>query len=319
MQRVCFKVCRDGDESFLVKSESSQHLPCSSYDDIDALSRYMVPSYSRPRVFQVVEFQQRLCLVCSCSLFQKSRYPCRHIYSVLGRTPIPSDAIVRYHKVYRYCYGQEDVVLNQKFEAAMANEPPGPVFLGSDLPITPSDMIPSAFALTLPSKSPVLHSDSRWKATTQLESIVVSTQEVSQAAPSCSQRQTQEIGLSQAAAEDDDFPETDYDWDSYKENIAGTSNTAGKKRDNYRDMHSYFVQLVKLADADSEATTVMRKGILDTLESVRMLVAEKRAQTNTNTLTNGGIISSCLELERSQTSKRKRPFGSLPAKNRKKY
>jgi hypothetical protein len=68
-------------------------------------------------------------------------------------------------------------------------------------------------------------------------------------------------------------------------------------------------QKPKIADGSYEAYKIFQLVIPKLLEDMRSAAAEDMKQTG-HRMSDGGAVSSCLELERCLKSKRKRPFGS---------
>lgn len=280
---------------------------------------------------KVIEFQEHSHLECSCGLFQRCGYPCRHIYSVLGRPPTPSDVILRYHKTFRYHYRRGRVEVDQKFDAILDNEPPGPIFTGSEMVVNPSWEVESFWTFTLPDKPPQVEISSCWAPVTS-ESMP------RHESSSVLERQSQEVGMSQATAaeidqKDDtpDFPFVDEELLPFH-NKAKTSSTAHHAKQNcYSFLQPYFQEMAKLGEVNAEMYDEMKQLVVEATESLRkkaagMMVRKGQAVTDPNNGTDpnkngigdfcsdtgslGGIVSSSLELERRHKSVRKRPFHS---------
>jgi len=91
---------------------------------------------------------------------------CRHIYKVLGQKPKAIDAVIHWHKVYRYFYLRSEKLI-AKFEEALDNEPPGPMCclpVGSNWPVGEGDKVRSYFDET--PGCALIQRNNRWYSST---------------------------------------------------------------------------------------------------------------------------------------------------------
>ena len=284
-------VAREGSLTYLVKSTSV--ISVNEAYDHDDFPNYIIPCYSRVRVVNVVNFQGSLYLMCSCGLFQRFGYPCADIYAVLSRPPQPSDAILRYHKEYSHFYGRDhsdketnNLLLNKKFQevfdTAIANEPPGPLYSDQGLPIAQTDQLAN-FKKMLPPATVVLRP----------ESLEVDCND-------SGNNSDDDMNI-----EDSSAPCKD------KEDLLLSRRSAWLQNDFYKDSHSWYTEISKLADGSFKAYEIVKDGMSRLLEEARTAAAEgMRERQGVSSRIGSGAVSSCLELERSLKSKRKRPFGS---------
>ena len=63
---------------------------------------------------------------CSCGFYDQQLLPCRHMYRILAREPLPSDAGLRWHKLFHATF-MEDRDMTLIMKGAMKNEPRGPI------------------------------------------------------------------------------------------------------------------------------------------------------------------------------------------------
>lgn len=116
------KCFRSGEWEFLVKHSLDQDGGQSNLEEEDrTLSRkerasyrckHFIPRFERTRVVKLVletstHMPQQLVMKCSCNLWQTHGYCCRHIYALLDRTPVETDAKIRWWNVYYHAYGQD--------------------------------------------------------------------------------------------------------------------------------------------------------------------------------------------------------------------
>ena len=75
--------------------------------------KYIIPRFERTRVVKLVQMPDGTwVLECSCRLFTTSGHACRHVYRVLNRHPVLSDANVRWQNGYCQHYGRNDQLTN---------------------------------------------------------------------------------------------------------------------------------------------------------------------------------------------------------------
>jgi len=67
-------------------------------------SAWIIPRFHRTRVVELIEQDELLLMICSCGHFQRTGLPCRHMYRVLIRLPVQTDAMVRWWKQYTLLY-----------------------------------------------------------------------------------------------------------------------------------------------------------------------------------------------------------------------
>ena len=321
-QSCSYQVCRSSAGSFLVKHKPyAVHPAAPTWHDVDAFTQYMVPRYCRTRVVKVIEFQEHSHLECSCGLFQRCGYPCRHIYSVLDRPPTPSDVILRYHKTFRYHYHRGRVEVDQKFDAILDNEPPGPIFTGSEMVVNPSWEVEPFWTFTLPDKPPQVEISSRWAPVTS-ESMP------RHESSSVLERQSQEVGMSQATAaefdQNDDVDTPDFPFDdlellpfhnkahasdnsdgaksnqSPQQNQKASSTAHRAKQNCYSFLQPYFQEMAKLGEVNAEMYDEMKQLVVEATESLRkkaagMMVRKGQAviDPNNDTDPNNGIGGFC--------------------------
>lgn len=123
---------------------------------------YFVPKYERTRVVSIVVKEDKQFLQCSCGKFERHGFPCRHIYAVLKRKPMPYDVIARFHKSYESHY-LVDQKYTEHYDALLSNEMPGPPVEQSDLLQTEIDeSIPTAVIDSLPNHELLLSRACKW-------------------------------------------------------------------------------------------------------------------------------------------------------------
>jgi hypothetical protein len=315
-------VAKEDGSTFLVKSTSTMSVSKSC--DHDDFPNYVIPSYSRVRVVKVVLCRQSLYLTCSCGLFERFGYPCADIYAVLRRPPQPSDVSLRYHKEFSHFYLRDtsdagcSKTVDESFETAMANEPPGPLYSDPGLLIAPSAQL-REFKNLLTTAIPVLRPESKWSSDSPEANnvlllpsgLLATAHQPSHIQLPLQQHHIQEVTLSQAAKQE--LLEEDFDDNnacSDNENYLQSSRRdAWLQKDSYKNHYSLFTEMSKLADGSFEAYKIFNDCMLKGLEHMRSAAVEDIKQAG-RSISGPGVISSCLELERSLKSKRKRPFGS---------
>jgi MULE transposase domain/SWIM zinc finger len=170
-----YDVYRQSESSFLVKRKSAQNPPANEKFSLDPKAGcpeqlelnekkmwYFVPQYIRTRIVSISEVSGEQYLRCSCGLFERLGFPCRHIYAVLNRDPMPYDVIPRYHKAFESFY-QIDKAYTDYYDVLLQNELPGPPMEGSALlQMEISAFIPPAILASTPDQPPVVRIACKW-------------------------------------------------------------------------------------------------------------------------------------------------------------
>ena len=84
---------------------------------VNARASWFVPTFQRTRVVRVSKQHGVSVATCSCHCFARMGYCCRHIYAVLTRKPLYTDASIRYWNIYEFRYKGSDKELTQKLKA----------------------------------------------------------------------------------------------------------------------------------------------------------------------------------------------------------
>jgi SWIM zinc finger len=137
------------------------------------MKKKFIPQFERTRVVQIGIENQDEFLHCSCGLFQRMGFPCRHIYKILERKPIPQDLILRYHVAYQYFYQNPRYADgNELFENARESQAKGPAITRTLLESIPiKETIPEKFLKTMPGFTPVISKNSIWHQQQQLHEV----------------------------------------------------------------------------------------------------------------------------------------------------
>jgi SWIM zinc finger len=140
---------RSGESSFLVKLKSP-----SKEDE----GKVLIPQFERTRVVEIGFENENGFLSCLCGLFQRMGFPCRHIYRVVDRKPIPQDLIFRYHVAFHYFYQNPRYADGTDlFENAIQNQAKGPLVTLNSLEAIPiEENVPEFFLKTMPGFTPLI-------------------------------------------------------------------------------------------------------------------------------------------------------------------
>jgi MULE transposase domain/SWIM zinc finger len=150
---------RQNESTFLVKALSPEaELPPTHLQEAKYIN-YMVPKFERTRIVNIFCYNGKNYLECSCGYFNRMGLPCRHMYSILKRKPLPCDLILRYHTQFHYFY-QKQIYLdvNDCYNNILCDNLKGPIVEAGkldDIPIT--KVIPNAVIAALPGNIPILH------------------------------------------------------------------------------------------------------------------------------------------------------------------
>jgi hypothetical protein len=123
LQRHCYAVLALSDEegAFWVRRVMHTSPPTTNPLDPDKYWKYVVSGYMRTRKVALVQSPGKSYWSYSCLLFQKARYCCRHIYSVVDRPPTKTDAAIRWWTSYLLHYKRNDGGLYRRLRQT-ANE-----------------------------------------------------------------------------------------------------------------------------------------------------------------------------------------------------
>ena len=84
--------------------------------------KYIIPRFERTRVVKLVQMPDGTwVLVCSCRLLKTRGHACRHVYKVLKRHPVLSDANVRWQNGYCQHYGRNDELTDAYMDLPLEN------------------------------------------------------------------------------------------------------------------------------------------------------------------------------------------------------
>lgn len=151
-----YSFVRESVNSFLVKRTDSfaTTFPSPQTIQVDPnhpdFEHFFVPQYTRTRRVSIID---GTFMKCSCGLFSRCGYPCRHIYAVLNRPPITQDAIPRYHVYFAHLFNRHEA-LTKCYKLEFQKEVPGPPLTEGDIatiegfPICTN--IPESYRISLP-------------------------------------------------------------------------------------------------------------------------------------------------------------------------
>jgi MULE transposase domain/SWIM zinc finger len=135
-----YSVVRESVTSFLVKRSDALAPISVSILRVDPtkpdFEHFIVPQYTRTRRVSIIDGKY---VKCSCGLFSRCGYPCRHIYAVLKRSPRTQDVIPRYHVFYAHLFNRNEALTNYN-KQAFTKEVPGPPL--ADIDIVTIELIP---------------------------------------------------------------------------------------------------------------------------------------------------------------------------------
>jgi len=307
--------------------------------------RFWVPKYQRTRKVQVLFAMSKTYMHCSCGLFQRYGFPCRHIYSVLKRAPMPCDVIPRYHKSFESFYKRNEDI-TKAYDEILRKESPGPLIGPSTALETPiAATIPESVMASLRNKPPVLSLHCAFAQYMEQNNLELHSEQRNETTniPTEMPRLQQEACLSQEAsafnnnhAEDNSFDTTDDEADGNafvmdcNENAdaesiqSGGSSEAktGKRKKDRRNFHnrysSYINELGKMSEWGPKYSTKFGKMIMDAYEwGIKERLAElKQKKKHSNVHHNDDdqmsalMISSHLEGRGPRKAKRLKPIGS---------
>ena len=84
---------------------------------VAARVEWYVPKFERTRVVRVSIEHGVPVASCSCMTYTRKGYCCRHVYAVLTRKPVYTDAHIRYWNIYEFRYKGADKDLTQRLKA----------------------------------------------------------------------------------------------------------------------------------------------------------------------------------------------------------
>lgn len=276
-----YSLLRESETSFLVKRSDSLGPASASIQTIDPNSpdfeHFIVPQYSRTRRVSIVEGKY---MKCSCGLFSRCGYPCRHIYAVLKRPPRTQDTIPRYHVHYSHLFNRHEALTNcykQEFMRAV----PGPPLSNDDLskiaelPICTN--IPDFYLSSLPSRL-LLSSKCFWANNVAIESVSTATsQSTANVAGNAPVRFRQELHLSQASFFDNRINNGDEVADN---DMNGTSGDGDDFDDNFVDGIINNVVSVDQEDVETSVPDIDEEGIKKCIYECETANLEKHNQDN---------------------------------------
>ena len=169
---------RSGEAKFLVKHRreedelEKEHPNMTKKERIHCRCRRYIPRFEKTHIVKLVqesssEMVQQLVLQCSCNLWWTHGHCCRHIYAILQRDPVETDAKIRWWNIFYHAYGRPGrEEISRKLHHIRKHGTP------SGVPLTPEDCqkildwpsdsetIPPFFSSTL--ASPRLRHPSYW-------------------------------------------------------------------------------------------------------------------------------------------------------------
>ena len=86
-------------------------------DRVSARVAWFVPAFERTRVIRIVKEHGVYVANCSCMTYHRKGHCCRHVYAVLTRKPLYTDAHIRYWNIYEFRYKGADKDLTNKLKA----------------------------------------------------------------------------------------------------------------------------------------------------------------------------------------------------------
>jgi hypothetical protein len=122
-----YSYARTESRTWLVRREARQHLKAKTEE---VTIGYPIPKFIRTRRVRLIGDN----LVCSCGFFERLGLPCRHLFYVLQRGPIPEDCATRWRRDYialRYTGSKEYDIA---FKVAKKRETIGPYYDPGDSP-----------------------------------------------------------------------------------------------------------------------------------------------------------------------------------------
>lgn len=124
------------DEYLLFRQDKSTfYVKARSYPDFsDTFLKFIVARFEHTRVVSIHQAASgQYYVVCSCGLHAQFGFGCPHVYKVLDREPLSTDAAARWLLSYILLYMEGDNEFDTKMDRAIDNEPNG-------LYVNPSDL-----------------------------------------------------------------------------------------------------------------------------------------------------------------------------------
>jgi hypothetical protein len=252
--------------------------------------------------------------------------PCRHMYSILKRKPLPCDLILRYHTNFHYFYQKQKYLdIADCYNNILCDTVKGPIVEAGKLDVIPiSQVIPDAVIAALPGNIPILHKNCKWNEQTnaldELPDVPAiddddddddDDDEIQLHVPYQGTRAfSQDVMLSQQVMDE----EVKSTVNNATVNNATVNNEndpslelgQGRKRnyDVYGDFNPLYQDVLKFAEVDQEEYTKLHQAMRDMLaQSLQRQAMKKGPRVTSNT------ISSSLEIENKRVYKRKKPLG----------
>jgi MULE transposase domain/SWIM zinc finger len=354
-----YEVYRFSDSVFYVKRKPSPEPPVfDAYnlnptrpresDEVkNRAATFFVPKFDRTRVVSVIAAMNKQYLKCTCGLFERHGFPCRHIYAAMKRHPMSFDVIPRYHKAYESYY-QKDEAFTEYFNKQLRNELPGPPIEASEILQTQiSPCIPTRITATLPDEEPVPSSTCKWGICPvnvgPVNVVPAGGPETETTEHTITQPRLElEFSLSQTAydpheengVDDDDDCVAD-DGDDFAVNIGEydeddasvevgmniNASSASERRPHptpkrnrmtfYQNITPYVEEMSKMAEWGTEYAMMMEEGIYEVFERTRKKYADDQRKKNPKFLANKNtVVSSHMEARGPRKAKRLKPAGS---------
>jgi MULE transposase domain len=301
------EVYRQSESVFLVQQKTTLLENVPSYEQTTKFINYMVPTFERTRVVEIISNAGRMHMVCSCGYFKRMGIPCRHMYCILKRKPLPSDLILRYHLQFHHKYqmpGCEEI--SNAFDQILSDPVQGPVLKEKiafeEFQIASS--IPDTVLETLPHKDPVLSMNCFWKNQQKSDESMIEIENGDDFP--CAELYNANVELSQAIGLSQHAEGRSKSCDN-DENIDSSLNFLGRKRliDAYGETNPIYQMLLKEAESDEENLSIMKEGLNALLEKCLKNTAKKK---KVKIISQSNVISACLETETQRKYSRKKPL-----------
>jgi hypothetical protein len=296
-----YSYARTDSHTWLVRREARRHIKAETDELI--VGYYPIPKFIRTRTVRLIGDN----LVCSCGFFERLGLPCRHLYYVLQRGPIPEDCATRWRRDYialRYTGSKEYDVA---FKVAKKRETIGPYYDADDSPTC----YPVFWGGSPPGPSPV---DMRYYEepmnctlyTVEGSTIIQQSTRVRDGKALPANQLPIHSQLSQLTQEQ--YDDHDDDSDSDVPTIIESTQA-------YNLMYPKFKQICLVADGNSRILGMA----MQAMRNAYVLVVQEQIKGKTPSQDINGFMSSNLALDTSaRSNKRIKPMGERENKNRRK-
>ena len=84
---------------------------------------WYIPSFARTRKVVIKKEHGSWVAVCSCMMYTRHQKCCRHVYAVLDRHPVPTDASIRHFNIYHRDFMMDDDELTERLRSLRDDTP----------------------------------------------------------------------------------------------------------------------------------------------------------------------------------------------------